>query len=125
MESILEALDAYLSTELSDSDMMDLEFALLKRIDEAGAQQAFERVGYSKRLMRFHLQHNGGGTPETEWKILLGFQENYSMYTNRLAIMANRQRDLMQQECVHVWEYDDCSRDHRSHYVCRKCGAFR
>lgn len=125
MDSILEKLDDYLTSELTDSDMVDLELCLLKRLDDAGCQQAFQRLGFSKRLMRFHLEHNGGTTPTTEWQILQSFHGNYSRYARKLEYMLRHQREAVQRQCEHGWEYDRSSRDHRSRYVCKKCGAYR
>lgn len=125
MDGLLEKLDEYLASELSDSDMVHLESVLLKRLDDAGSQQAYGRLGFSKRLMRFHLEHNGGTTPTIEWQILRSFHGNYSIYTNKLERMLSRQHDTMQRQCEHEWEYDASSRDHRSRYTCTQCGAYR
>lgn len=125
MNDVLESLDALLSTGLSDADMIELESLLLERLDKSGCQQAHQRVGYAKRLMRYHLEHNGGSTLQQQWEILLSLQQNYNAHARRLAYMTEKKKEEMQRHCTHNWQYDECSRDHRSRYVCVQCGAYR
>jgi hypothetical protein len=81
-------------------------------------------LGYSKRFHRFNDSYEHL-TPKEELKMLRDHFWARSHQLDELKVLMNKKKEAIRKSCDHNWERDWEDRGHRSHWECKKCGAYR
>ena len=82
------------------------------------------QAGYSKRWPRYITDIEDD---DNHSKILDKLRKHYwarEKQQQQLNSIIKKRENILQKSCEHVWEKDWDSRE-RSHYDCKKCGAYR
>ena len=106
------------------NDIVDADIAMMCILNHWGAEKHNKAHGYSPRFPRYQQSYTDR-TPKQELEIL---QQHYwarERDLNNLRRLLGQKEAALQRTCIHKWEKDLTSRDHRSHYICTECGAFR
>lgn len=110
--------------EPGPNDVVDVDIAMMCILNQWGTEKHNKAHGYSARFPRYQ-KYYPDRTPLEELKIL---QQHYWARERelcKLRRLLEQKEDALQRACTHKWEKDLTSRDHRSHYICSECGAFR
>ena len=107
------------------SQIIQLESAFNDILKQLESNRCHIEAGYSETFPRYVSEIS----EDDNHKKIVGKLRRHYWARHRQVEKLDRQikeRDRMiQSTCEHVWEKDWESRDHRSRYDCRKCGAYR
>jgi len=106
-------------------DIITLESALNNVLNTLDSNAVHIQAGYSKRWPRYLTDIEDD---DDHSKILDELRKHYwvrEKQQKKLTSIIQKREKILQKNCEHVWEKDWESRDHRSHYDCKKCGAYR
>jgi hypothetical protein len=106
-------------------DIITLESALNNLLDTLDSNAVHIQAGYSKRWPRYLTDIED---EDDHSKILDELRKHYwvrEKQQRKLTSIIQKREKILQKNCEHVWEKDLDCRDHRSHYDCKKCGAYR
>ena len=81
-------------------------------------------LGYSRQFHRYNDNYDYL-TPKEELKMLSEHYWARSCQLDELKVLMNKKKKAVQKGCEHNWERDWEDRGHRSHWDCKKCGAYR
>lgn len=106
-------------------DIITLESALNNVLNTLDSNAIHIQAGYSKRWPRYLTDIE---EDDDHSKIIDELRKHYwvrERQQKKLTSIIQKREKILQKNCEHVWEKDCDSRDHRSHYDCKKCGAYR
>jgi hypothetical protein len=107
------------------SDVVRLEKAFNDILNSLDSNQCHMEAGYSESFPRYMCEIS---EDDDHKKITKRLRRHYWARYKQLEALDRQiktREDKLRVVCEHVWEKDYESRDHRSRYDCRKCGAYR
>jgi|TARA_B110000971_G_C20039658_1_gene516914 hypothetical protein len=111
-------------TEPSSADIVRLEWCMVQILEHQDVERHCLADGLSQQFHRYRTD-NGDMAPKKELKHLRRHYWSRSRQLETLKRTMDKKESAIQKTCDHVWERDLDDRDHRSHYDCNKCGAYR
>lgn len=119
------AVDAFRNIkEPSTADIVRLEWSMVQILEDHDVERHCLAAGLSRQFHRYRTDHPNM-TPKRELKHLRRHYWARSRQMETLKRTIENKESAIQKTCDHVWERDLDDRDHRSHYDCNKCGAYR
>jgi hypothetical protein len=120
-----QIIDAFRELEEpTPEDIVELDLAMARLLRDLKSNRHCRAAGLSSRFPRFQDSYPDR-TPAEE----LGILRNHYWARHRQLEDLNRNIESKQlafeRSCTHEWERDLTSRDHRSRYQCKYCGAYR
>ena len=109
----------------SPSEVLELERAFNAILKGLDSNRCHMEAGYSETFPRYVREIS---EDDNHQKITNELRRHYWARYKQLESLDRqiKKRDkIVQTKCEHVWEKDWESRDHRSRYDCKKCGAYR
>ena len=105
-------------------DIVDLDIAKMQVLASLQCEKHSEDCGYSVRFPRYQTKY-----PDFSAKDEIRALEQHFWVRERqlrkLERTIKEKKRVLQKNCDHEWERDWNDRGHRSHYDCKKCGAYR
>ena len=121
-----ESVEYFKSLESpSPSDIIELERSFISILNGLESNRCHIESGYSETFPRYVCEFS---EDDDHQKITKELRRHYWARYKQLQDLDRqiKKRDkIIQKTCEHVWEKDWESRDHRSRYDCKKCGAYR
>lgn len=121
-----ESVEYFKSLESpSPSDIIELERSFNSILNGLESNRCHIEAGYSETFPRYVCEFS---EDDDHQKITKELRRHYWARYKQLQDLDRqiKKRDkIIQKTCEHVWEKDWESRDHRSRYDCKKCGAYR
>jgi len=119
------AVDAFRNIkEPSTADIVRLEWCMVQILEHHDVERHCLADGLSQQFHRYRTD-NVHMAPKKELKHLRRHYWSRSRQMETLKRTIDKKERTMQKTCKHEWERDWEDRDHRSHYECTKCGAYR
>lgn len=81
-------------------------------------------LGYSRRFHRYNDNYEYL-SPKEELQMLRDHHRARSRQLCELKLLIENKEEAIRKKCEHKWERDWEDRGHRSHWECKKCGAYR
>ena len=110
--------------DMTPEDVIDLEVAMMRILNGMDIDKHSKDLGYSVRFPRYN-KNFPGLTDKQELEALRKHYWARSRQVRDLEKIIREKERIIQKNCDHEWEKDWESRDHRSRYDCKKCGAYR
>ena len=126
MESHWQTINNFqkLLSEKGNDDLFELESAFMALLQHLNINDLQKSAGYSQTFPRYITDATLVPTPQK----LEELKRHYWVRQKQLSDLERqiKQRtDSIQEKCEHEWEKDYESRDNRSRYDCKICGAYR
>jgi phosphoribulokinase len=107
------------------ADVIALESALEKILNDLDSNAVHIESGYSKKFPRYITDIE---VRDDHSNVVKHLRKHYWARYNQLQNLdqqIKKREQIIKSTCDHAWEKDWESRDHRSRYDCKKCGAYR
>ena len=112
------------NNDMTPEDVIDVEFAMNRILKQMNIDKHSKDLGYSARFPRYNRNFPGLSDKQELEALRKHYWGRWRQVQNLEKIIREKER-IIQKNCDHVWEKDWESRDHRSRYDCKKCGAYR
>ena len=103
-------------------DIIELDFAMMQILTDLDCEKHSTDLGYSHRFPRYQLKYVNA---KKEIRTLEKHYWARERQLRKLERLIKERKKVLQSNCEHKWERDWEDRGHRSHYDCKKCGAYR
>jgi hypothetical protein len=103
-------------------DIIELDFAMMQILADLDCEKHSTDLGYSRRFPRYQLKYVNA---KKEIRTLEKHYWARERQLRKLERLIKERKKVLQSNCEHKWERDWEDRGHRSHYDCKKCGAYR
>jgi len=108
----------------SGGDIVRLERCMVDILQHHDVERHCLADGLSQQFHRYRTENNDMA-PKKELKHLRLHYWARSRQLRALKRVIDKKETAIQKTCKHKWERDWEDRDHRSHWECKKCGAYR
>lgn len=125
LEECWQIINVFQSSGTScDKNFVELESAFTGIREYLNLNELQKGAGYSKTFSRYVTDATVAPTKKTLKELRRHYWARHKQLL-KLERQIKEREGKIRAKCEHVWEKDYESRDHRSHYDCRKCGAYR
>lgn len=108
----------------SGEQIVELDIAMMIILRSHSVEKEVKNAGYSVRYPRYQNSYPLR-SPQEELSILQDHYNARCRDLSKLRRLIEKKQVAIERSCAHEWQYDETSRDHRSHYVCKICGSYR